>query len=166
MTTPTKEQADAALDHLQQEMSWVFEEDTGLDAGQVVADYIAHLEANQRQEVTDEKLREAVSYFTPHPRTVGSVGLTPELMRQHVATIEAALSELAELRAKQQWLPIETAPTGVSILVYYDNCEVQAIEAVENFGDWQAYVGKHKNPCVYTPRYWQPFPTTPAEGGE
>lgn len=48
---------------------------------------------------TDERLREAVAYITPAPMNHGAIMLTADKLREHAKIIEAALAELAELRA-------------------------------------------------------------------
>ena len=47
--------------------------------------------------ITNDKLREAVAYITPSAMNHGAIMLTADILRQHVATIEAALTELMEL---------------------------------------------------------------------
>lgn len=49
--------------------------------------------------VTNERLREAVAYITPAEMNHGAIMLTADKLREHAKTIEAALSELEQLRA-------------------------------------------------------------------
>jgi hypothetical protein len=48
--------------------------------------------------MTDEKLREALAYFRPHPVDYNNITLTASKCRKHISTIEAAISELQARR--------------------------------------------------------------------
>lgn len=102
--------------------------------------------------ITDEKLREAVSR------------LKLATSKDHwvaIDTIEAALTELMELRAANTWQPIETAPMdGTPVLVFggiaYWRADAHAWYTITG----SAYPGRV---IEWPVTHWMPLPTPPKE---
>ena len=148
MTQITKEQLEEALT------------DVGLDTIDldVIRSYITQLEANQRQPVSNEKLRGAVEWLKDATKSYTH-------REKFMTTIESALSELDTLRSASKWQPIETAPRdGSYFIAWFEGAEIPALicwhnerwednEMSENNGDGE-FLGEF---------VWQPLPTPPAQ---
>jgi hypothetical protein len=133
---------------------------------------------------TDERLREAVEFLTFYKQRRGECvkktlsieyhfdSIDPEtnesaLARymRHMGEIEAALAELAELRAASQWRPIESAPrdgrehTRTNVLVYHSQSKMTAVAYCNHYGEWRHIDGAE----IHAPTHWMPLPTPPKE---
>jgi len=120
MTTITKEQVDAAIKELDMAagIADTFHVRNCFAALDNVEAYIAQLEANQRQPVSDEKLREAVESAEFAPESMfGSLVLLP---KQQWDVITSALSELETLRAKNEQLE-------------------ERVKVLEEFAEWSSH---------------------------
>lgn len=56
----------------------------------------------------------------------------------------------------QEWLPIETAPTGIKVLLY-GGAPIR-FGVKDELGNWRA---SHGGRVKVTPTHWQPLPTAP-----
>jgi len=125
MTTITKEQVDAAIKELDMAagIADTFHVRNCCAALDNVEAYIAQLEANQRQPVSDEKLREAVESAEFAPESMfGSLVLLP---KQQWDVITSALSELETLRAKNEQLEerVKVLDEYGTEIIKHDGCE-------------------------------------------
>ena len=106
--------------------------------------------------ITDEKLREAVKELS----MAAAIADTFHARNCCAAldTIEAAITELTELRKRCEWQPIETAPKDAEILLF-DGFAM-------SLGSWDLMDWCGQNPCWFPlsgATHWKPLPKPPAQ---
>lgn len=58
------------------------------------------------------------------------------------------------------WMPIETAPNDVAIIIARDNGEVEFVTAEDNDYSWAPYFGPSCD-FISSPTHWMPIPDPP-----
>ena len=105
----------------------------------------------------------AITPRTPSKRLIAAATEARDLLaaRVTVAGRSMTVAELIAAHEREQWQPIETAPNGESILVFYEDGTIDFVEPDENHFTWYPYKGPIAGAIQTT--HWRPLPPAPTD---